>query len=199
MVILFNDGAGSFTEVVADSGGRYVFGAFAADVTGDGIADAILSGDYATVIPGLGARTFGPGSDALLDNDVRGMGLADLDGDGVLDVVAGTRPNSYSIQLLKMTNGVLGVARQWAVPHQTNGVVPMDYDNNGTTDILVPGYSRSAILRSTIPVIEAGHRHKHACDFGSLHRRAVRHGGPSRDLLASPVRASALSPHSPIP
>lgn len=100
-----------------------------ADVTGDGIADVVLS---SAVLPGRGDGTLGaaqPGGHALVRAD-----LTDLDADGVLD--AALVVEDRLITRLGAGDGTFGPRHAFATGRYCSGSAVADLNGDGSPDVL---------------------------------------------------------------
>src|SRR5205814_3558601 len=109
---------------------------------GDGIADVVVKGDSSdyTLFTGRGGGSFDAGRPLAVTDDPSAAGLAtaDLDGDGVADLVAGaTDP-------VLLRGGAL--APTAVVPRRADrpgGFAAADFDRDGRTDLAGIGASAS--------------------------------------------------------
>ena len=92
--VYFNDGSGDFTPgpltPLPPTENRGPLGPGLADVTGDGLLDVLISGNFPVygfgIDPGLPGGGFGPFAGVHLENRVVDADVGDPDGDGVLDI-----------------------------------------------------------------------------------------------------------------
>ena len=107
VAVFFHRGGGSF-----DRGGSYPCGPEprliqAGDATGDGLVDLIAAGGTTAVfiVPNLGSRTFGAPLEAPLLAVSTWMEVADLSGDGRLDIVTSDPVDGF-LTVLRNTTGI---------------------------------------------------------------------------------------------
>ncbi|WP_456846171.1 FG-GAP-like repeat-containing protein, partial [Cellulomonas sp. P5_C6] len=118
------------------------------DVTGDGRADIVnLSLDGVEVIPGRGDGTFDPKVVYPLDRGAWVVRIADMDGDGLQDVVAlgdaSTSMGHLSV-LRQQAGGTLGAPSGSDLPDIVAffghpGIAPADLDGDGDLDVVTSG------------------------------------------------------------
>jgi hypothetical protein len=121
------------------------------DVTGDGVPDVVTAGDNSfrqgivTVLPGNGDGTLGP--PRFFSGPVaHSVALADLDGDGVRDIVVG---NEGGLAVLPGDGaGGFDEPRRYAGSSDPWGLVVADVNGDGTLDVLLtdPGYHAVYVL-----------------------------------------------------
>lgn len=113
------------------------------DVDGDGKLDIV-----ATVLSGAPntnkvsvLRNNGPGFDAYVDyligtDDPRTLALADLNGDGKLDIVTGAGIYSKVHVLMNNGSGTFGAVTKYTMPTGIRSIVAGDMNNDGKLDIV---------------------------------------------------------------
>jgi hypothetical protein len=102
--LYLNKGAGkfaggkSFTPVCnpggAGAAGMVVTGALAADLNGDGVSDLICRAGHVAVAMGSATGAFRGWTEVKNVNPSAGIALADMDGDGALDLIAVSQPRN---------------------------------------------------------------------------------------------------------
>ncbi|MGC6487416.1 MAG: FG-GAP repeat domain-containing protein [Planctomycetota bacterium] len=160
-----NNGAGtSWTRVVIESGAAGVREVKTGDLNGDGVLDVVrttvLNGQVA-YFPGTGNGSFGakqvvatlatqPSGGGLFGTDPqgpRGVDVADLDGDGDLDLVVASEANSRVSVLYNDGSGSFGAP----VPASTsangvNYVEAVDVDVDGDLDVISVSPTANRVL-----------------------------------------------------
>lgn len=148
-------------STLAQTGGPYKVAA--ADVTGDGIVDLVLSYDAIGVISveqGDGQGEFkslaiNDLNDRIFPRNAQNLCLADVDSDGLLDLVTGISSNPPEFRDTELTEeqlapkwkGDVVVARNagsgrfepkttYTVPSESKGVALVDLDNDGQLDLM---------------------------------------------------------------
>ncbi len=139
-----SDAAGSFYgDVYAASYGSTLVGT--ADVTGDGIADALLStseGPGVPVVSGsdlLGTGAIGEVAITLLGHiNLYGLDLGDLDGDGVADVLAsGNSAHIYTGPISSSTTASTDFASTSMMGNCGSASCGGDLDGDGNADLVL--------------------------------------------------------------
>ena len=117
------------------------------DLNGDGKLDLFVSNGGAAVLLGNGDGTFrtlslpsvaGPFSGLI----VRALGVADLNGDGLMDVVGACDPYGACVWLQDQTGGLGAGVLYSTYPHQAftdNSIAVADINKDGRTDVLIAG------------------------------------------------------------
>ena len=144
VTVLLADGAGGYGDPVSlpmptlDRGTVFVA---TGDVDGDGHVDVVATGfDASTIVvfPGTGDGSFGaPASfDAGADTWPWGIALADVDGDGKLDIVTSNN-NTANVSVLKGDgSGSFGAAANFAAGAFPIAVAVGDVTGDGKADII---------------------------------------------------------------
>ena len=114
-----------------------------ADLDRDGIPDivaavfAVLRGGGRETLFGVGDGTFRPGDDGAIRDDVAAVAAADLNGDGVTDVVT-ANTNSRGVAVLLGTGaGSYGLPKRTAAGDAPNEVRVADLNADGRLDVVV--------------------------------------------------------------
>jgi hypothetical protein len=135
---------GTFTSLDPLPTGSSPVGVVAADVTGDGFADIVTVNNGSRTVSlfrGDGAGGFGAREDHALETHPTALALADVDRDGIVDVLALTGAPSGSTGVVSVLRG-LGTGT--FAPEIKEGPVPRlghltvaDLDGGGNPDVLV--------------------------------------------------------------
>jgi hypothetical protein len=140
-----NDGSGTFAPAQLIAGADMTFDdvLLFEDVNGDGMSDLLagLSSEYRIVwFPNMGNGVFGPEQEAPELNEPRELAIADLDGDGDLDLFANSVAYSDFGAHYALNNGV-GVFEPFIhIPNVTgysNHLIAGDMDGDGDPDLIV--------------------------------------------------------------
>lgn len=113
--VLFGDGAGAFTPAVSYPTGSAPGAIAIGDFNGDGQSDFAVAANPSYVFLGTGDRTF-TGQSLGVGSSVVGLGAADLDGDGLLDLVVGDGYPARLHVLLCHGDGVFAAPVATTVP-----------------------------------------------------------------------------------
>ncbi|WP_291617741.1 FG-GAP-like repeat-containing protein [Bradyrhizobium sp.] len=153
ITIWYGNGNGTYSTSSSYSAGDGPEGLSAADVNGDGNIDLVVS-DYnsgkISVTLGNGNRTF----QAPVEYSVGGSAgslpylnaLADLNGDGKLDIVVGNAGSSNISVLLGTGTGTFNAAVNYATPAGSNAVAIGDLNGDGILDIVSSNGTVSVFL-----------------------------------------------------
>jgi hypothetical protein len=119
----------------------------AADLDGDGHVDLVAAGDRLAVLLGKGDGTFAPpvyyaaGSDVSdPELSLSGLDIADLNADGIPDLVAPNWAASQLSVLLGKGAGTFGPASLYPCAH-CFGVAAADLDGNGALDVAAASFA----------------------------------------------------------
>jgi len=128
----------------------------AADINGDGILDLVVALRNGQVLPlighgsgGVGDGTFTPGTPANVPGSPKGLVLADLDKDGILDAVVATEGST--VDVLKgngsggVGNGTFSSGVSFPSSGTTYDVTVGDFDGDGYPDIASANYTGHSI------------------------------------------------------
>ncbi len=127
-------------------------------VNGDGVQDLVVvqqsnsTGEgLVTVLLGNGDGTFAAGGESVLGNSVTptSVTLADLDGDGKLDAIAGSTASSARLRVLPGNgDGTFGSPMAVSTSVSVNNVLTADLNGDGELDLLaVPSGETSSALQ----------------------------------------------------
>ncbi len=139
-----------------------------ADIDNDGLRELIVSGNATTLTPGSPGKVeifkqdpvthlLGtPKIYTLSTNTVVSMAVADLNGDGLPDVVVsglGSGANGVLSFLFQQSDGTLGPEVTYtSVPVYYNGEIHVaDMDNNGLNDVALLSGGQVAVIKQTTP------------------------------------------------
>jgi hypothetical protein len=147
---------GVFTETaMIETGLGSVTGLDLADLDGDGRVDVVATSagsqqDRLAVLHGLGSGGFGAavpvGTGA--DGWPSGVGIADMDGDGRLDIVVSIRGGTVPrvVVLRQGADRGFSLASTVAVSSDPYGMALVDTDNDGRLDLVVGLYDALAVM-----------------------------------------------------
>ena len=150
--VLLGNGDGTFQAAVQTFVGESTARVQLQDVDGDGNIDALVAasvgnfgGVFVGVLKGNGSASFAPVTEYLSGATTTSFAAADLDADGLADLVAANNQTN-SIFVIRAN----GQARYrslagWETGVGVSGIVPGDFTGDGITDFIVSGYSNTAI------------------------------------------------------
>ncbi|HET7675716.1 MAG TPA: FG-GAP-like repeat-containing protein [Gammaproteobacteria bacterium] len=178
--VFLGDGAGNFTlsaglattGVNSDGSPRYDAprGIAVGDVNGDDKPDIVVGTDGATayLFEGNGDGTFGSGTAITTDlsesGSPRAVALDDVNGDGVLDIIAGNDSESTVAVVLGNGDGTFKAPLVYASGANNAGVAVADMDGDGQPDIVALNGRANDVVSSTVSV----YLHNHAPAVKSL-------------------------------
>ncbi|HEV8058485.1 MAG TPA: FG-GAP-like repeat-containing protein, partial [Gemmataceae bacterium] len=142
--ILLGNGDGTFEPQIVIPAGTRVVGAITADVNGDGIPDLIMdnyAADTIWVLLGNGNGTFGAPTIYPTDNDGQFQGVlqptvADVNGDGIPDLIYPTYIGGDVVVRLGKGNGTFGPAMKFAARPGAYAVDVVDVNGDGILDLV---------------------------------------------------------------
>jgi hypothetical protein len=153
LVVLGNDGAGTFTRVAGFLTGQYPTGGAIGDFNRDGVPDVITAdyqGDSVSVLANVAGVLEPKLTYPTVDGgETSNLAIGDLDGDGDLDVIA-TNPQQASVSMfLGVGDGTLGPAANLPVglddASEPYSAAIADFDADGRNDVAIAD-SRSATI-----------------------------------------------------
>lgn len=150
--LLLSDGSGGFRPIIKVAIGGPVTHVLAAELDGDGLMDLLaFRTDQALgagVVPllGDGAGNFVPGRLSFTTR-TRSMQAADVDGDGLLDVVAGGGASTYENPLVVLLNqGGGSFAGTERIESFGTELAAADLNGDGWLDLLRGGYGIGSLV-----------------------------------------------------
>ena len=169
--LFLNNGQQQFSTRFLGTIGQYATSVVAADIDGDGDLDVVAGGaassdgspvifwfqnDGTLTFTGRTVKATTPPSSGAGSSAIESVAVADMDGDGDLDVVAaGVSPGSPNIQYLTLSWHEQLVDNKW-VEHQIDfnrnlrWATLADFDADGDFDILASGYTGSIDLYDNV-------------------------------------------------
>jgi len=155
-------GPGVFGPAQTSAAGNALDQVELADLDLDGDLDAVATGikfssgslnGGISVMLGGPAETFGVAQQYSLGN-CEALDIADIDSDGLPDVVAGTSdsqsfPANAQLRLLRgIGGGALQQSGQWPLTHGVSGLAIADFDRDGDFDVAVAGLNSASGMSS---------------------------------------------------
>ncbi len=149
-----------FSTLDGSGGGEDPFGLAVADVTGDGQPDLITANrasDDLTLLPGVaGGATFGAPTTLSVADGAAGdqpiaVAVADLDGDGIPDLIAANESSNDLSVLLGQGGGAFAAAQLYEAKAGYTGDAPValavaDVNDDGALDVTVVSSSADSLL-----------------------------------------------------
>ncbi len=139
--LLINDGDGTLqTAATVQVGGVHPESIGMADMNGDGRADVVVGDDFVRVFVQQGDLEFTPSPPFFVGSRwVADLGFGDLDEDGDVDVIAGTRTPGATYGLLNDGQGVLRSGTSVGTGTGALGSAHGDFDGDGDPDLAIGG------------------------------------------------------------
>ncbi|MEQ9096622.1 MAG: VCBS repeat-containing protein [Phycisphaerales bacterium] len=186
--VLLNGGNGLFSMPGRSySGGFEVSTIELADINGDGTLDIVLGSEEETfrsmtIFPGLGNGRFAPALDYPTAVAPRELEIADLSGDGILDVVvSGLREDNVAV-LLGRGDGIFEAPRTLRTPEDA-AIAVGDADGDGVLDLAIARNSTGVVLGDGA----GGFRFRRSVDVGFEVLEVAAHdldGDGDQDIVA---------------
>lgn len=132
-------GAGLFGGPIDTPAPQNTFGMVLRDLTADGRPDVVaVNGAQIILLPGDGSGAFGaPQPLATATANIKRLAVADIDGDGLDDLVALATDSLECVILLAAPGGGLQEPTHLAVPPDAESLALADADTDGDTDIVI--------------------------------------------------------------
>ncbi|HZR29381.1 MAG TPA: FG-GAP-like repeat-containing protein [Terriglobales bacterium] len=149
--VLINNGSGAFptnTEFAAGTGPVFVA---VGDFNGDGKPDLVVANSSTNQVNVLlntttgGILSFGPATPYTVGTAPFFVGVADVNGDGKLDLITANGSSNDISVLLGSGNGTFAPATNFAVGRDPISVVAGDFNGDGKIDLAVANYSDSTV------------------------------------------------------
>ena len=153
--ILLGNGDGSFKSGASYDVGFSPAAVTVGDVDGDGKLDLVVANSCgksvacskgtASVLMGDGKGSFTLKTDVDLGKRVSSVALADLNGDGKLDLIAANSADNQVGILLGSGDGTFSSQVAYAVGVGPSGVIVADFDGDGRPDVAVANLKNSTV------------------------------------------------------
>jgi uncharacterized protein YjdB len=144
----YNDTANhviAFSPMHTQSTGATPGGIAAGDLDGDGISDLVVANRGSNNVsvfrkPNITAASFAPKVDLATSNSPTNVSLADIDGDGRMDIVVSCYSSgTFSVLLNRSVPGTISFAAKVDIPTGASpqGIAAGDFDGDGKPDIVI--------------------------------------------------------------
>lgn len=159
MAVLLGHGSGGVGDGTFGPATFYTVGSFphvvvARDLNSDGILDLVVSNDDATGTVavllghgsgGVGDGTFQPPVTYTVGAGVRGIGIADFNGDGLLDLAFSEQGTNRAALMLGLgsgglNNGAFATPAQFPIGSSPSGLITLDVNHDGKPDLVIAGF-----------------------------------------------------------
>ncbi len=138
-------GPGTFAVAPSYAAGSQPYGVAVGDLDGDGDLDAVTAnrgatgagGDDVSVLLNNGDGTFAAPTNLTVGTDPMDVVLADLDGDGDLDIATANFGSGNVSVLLNNGNGTFATAQNYTAGTNSRALTAADLDGDGDVDLAV--------------------------------------------------------------
>lgn len=151
MSILFNHGGGTFAPQVSTPLSKEASSIAAGDMNGDGAIDLVVTASelspYAEsifVFLNAGGGTFQPAVEYPTATSPHSVRCADVNGDGLLDVVDASYGSTAAVRL-NLGNGVLGPQNLYSAGGASYCLDVADLDGDGRLDLAIPVITQARV------------------------------------------------------
>ncbi len=144
--ILLGNGDGTFRPPISYPTGQSPVAIVAGDFNGDGKLDLAVVTNGVSIFLGNGDGTFHPGS--TLNIGAFGICVADLNGDGILDIVTANFPQFSGSALVALGNGdgTFQPAIAYSAGHDPVTVSAIDVNHDGILDLVMGNDDGASVL-----------------------------------------------------
>jgi hypothetical protein len=164
--VLLGNGDGTFETQKTVPVGTSLSALAVADVNGDGKADIIVSantfGDTVSVLLSNGDGTFTPDPSSspglplgtfAVGNGPEALAVADLNGDGLPDIITANYLDDTVSVLLNNGNGTFQTQQTFATGYRPSAVAVGDVNGDGIPDLVVPNQGSRSAPANTVSVL----------------------------------------------